>query len=226
MSEVAGFVAFSLGLLTAVSPCPLATNIAAVSVLARQVGSRRAVLWSGLLYALGRTAADVGLGIVVAAGGLGSAEGSQFLQRHLNDVFGPILILLGMVLLGWLGASWSMSLVGTGLQARAARGGMLWAFPLGVLFALSFCPVSAGLFFAGLIPLAAREGSRLWLPALYGAGTALPVIAFSLLLAFAGGCLGQAFDRVAQVERVVRGLAGGGLILVGLHHSLTHVYGL
>jgi len=215
-----------LGILTAISPCPLATNIAAISFIGRQSSHRKAVLLSGLCYTLGRTLTYVLLGSIIMAGLMATAQVSQFLQKYMNEILGPVLILLGMILLGWIGSALSLNLAGEGIQKRAEKGGLLWSILLGVLFALSFCPVSAGLFFAGLIPLAIQQDSRLVLPILYGAGTALPVLIFAFLLAFAAASVGKAFNRLTAVERWVRGIAGGLFILAGLYYCLTHVYGI
>ena len=215
-----------LGILTAISPCPLATNIAAISFIGRQSSRRKAVLLSGLCYTLGRTLTYVLLGAVITAGLLATAQLSQFLQKYMNEILGPVLILLGMILLGWIGASVSINLAGEGIQKRAEKGGLWWSVFLGVLFALSFCPVSAGLFFAGLIPLAAKQGSRLVLPALYGTGTALPVLVFAFLLAFAASSVGKAFNKLTAVERWIRVIAGALFVLAGLYYCLTHVYGI
>ena len=46
--------AFLLGLLTALSPCPLATNIAAVGFIGKDIEDRRKIFRNGLLYTLGR----------------------------------------------------------------------------------------------------------------------------------------------------------------------------
>lgn len=226
MSWLAIGSAVWLGVLTAISPCPLATNIAAISFIGRQVGNRRGVLASGFLYALGRTFAYVVLGLVITAGVLAPGELSRFLLRYMNEILGPVLVLLGMILLGWIGSGLSWNLAGQGVQQRAEKGGMLWAFPLGILFALSFCPVSAGLFFAGLIPLSVNAQSPRLLPVLYGLGTALPVVAFAFLLAFSAEYVGRAFDRLTRIETWVRATAGVLFILGGIYYSLTHVYGL
>ncbi len=145
------------GILTSISPCPLATNIAAISFISRKVEKMRAVLLSGLLYAVGRTVAYLALGTLIMAGLLASGEIALFLQKYLNLALGPILILVGMLLLGLLASTASVTLVRSGVQARATKGGIGWAALLGVLFALSFCPVSAGLFFGILIPLSAAN---------------------------------------------------------------------
>jgi len=103
---------------------------------------------------------------------------------------------------------------------------MLFALPLGALFALSFCPVSAGLFFGALIPLSLRHESRLMLPLVYGGGTALPVIVFAFVIAFAGEYLGKAFNRLSQIEVWVRRIAGVLFVLAGIYYCLSHIYGI
>lgn len=215
-----------LGILTSISPCPLATNIAAISFISRKVGQTRHVALSGLLYVLGRTVAYVALASLLLAGILAGGEIARFLQRYLNLVLGPIVILVGMVLLGLIGGGVSMNLAGSGVQEKAAKGGFWWAGLLGFLFALSFCPVSAGLYFGALIPLSAANGSRLVLPGVFGLGTALPVVVFAFLIAFASQHVGKAFSTLTQIERWVRVATGVLFIVAGVYMSLTHVYGL
>ncbi len=215
-----------LGILTSISPCPLASNIAAISFIGRKVNSTRVVLLSGLLYTIGRTVAYLVLGVVIMAGLMAGGEISRFLQRYLNQILGPVLILVGMLLLGLLNITGSFNLAGAGLQQRAGRGGTWWALLLGMLFALSFCPVSAGLFFGGLIPLSTSSESRFVLPTLYGVGTALPVIVFAFLMAFASQHVGRAFNRLTQIERWVRVVTGVVFIVAGIYYSLAYVYGV
>lgn len=226
MSWLAIMSALWLGVLTSISPCPLATNIAAISFISRKMGEMRQVLLSGLLYAAGRTAAYLVLGALILAGLLASGRIALFLQQYLNQLLGPALILVGMFLLGLLGSSVSVTLVGSGMQARASRGGMLWALPLGALFALSFCPVSAGLFFGVLIPLSAANNSMVLLPLIYGVGTAAPVIVFAALIAFASQRIGMAFNILTRIERWVRFATGLIFIAAGIYYSLAYVYEL
>jgi cytochrome c biogenesis protein CcdA len=160
------------------------------------------------------------------AGLLATAQVSQFLQKYMNEILGPVLMVLGMILLGWIGTGISINLAGEGIQKRAEKGGLLWSMILGILFALSFCPVSAGLFFAGLIPLAVKQDSRLILPVLYGAGTALPVLIFAFLLAFAASSVGKAFNKLTAVERWIRIIAGALFILAGIYYCLIYIYGI
>ena len=214
------------GILTSISPCPLATNIAAISFVARHTGRLHSVLLAGILYTVGRTIAYIALGALIMAGLLASGEIAWFFQRYLNLLLGPALLLIAALLLGLLRATASVHLVGSGIQHRAEKGGWLWPILLGILFALSFCPVSAGLFFGVLIPLSVSHGSIVTLPLVYGIGTAAPVAVFALLIAFASQKLGSAFDRLTHVERWVRRITGGIFIIAGLYYSLVYVYEL
>jgi cytochrome c biogenesis protein CcdA len=225
MTLAALITAVWLGILTAISPCPLATNIAAISFISRRIDSKKYVLLSGVLYTFGRTLAYVILGIIITAGMMASSTISLFLQKYLNEALGPILILLGMVLLGWIGSRVSLSLAGNRVQEKAAEGGIWWALLIGILFAVSFCPVSAALFFGGLIPLSIKHSSSLLLPVVYGIGTALPVIIFAFIIAFAAAYVGHTFHKLTAIELWVRRITGTIFILAGIYYCLTYIYG-
>lgn len=181
---------------------------------------------SGLFYTAGRVIVYIALGAAITAGLMATGEVSRFLQKYLNEILGPVLILLGMILLGMIGAGLSFNIAGGKIQDKAEKGGIYFAFPLGVIFALSFCPVSAGLFFGALIPLSIKNSSQLLLPLIYGAGTALPVIIFAFLIAFGGEMLGKAFDRLTHIELWVRRITSIIFILAGIYYCLTHIYGI
>ncbi|MFA4945204.1 MAG: aromatic aminobenezylarsenical efflux permease ArsG family transporter [Lentisphaeria bacterium] len=217
--------AFWLGILTSASPCPLASNIAAISFIGRRAADPRHVLLSGLFYTLGRTVAYVALGAAITAGGLAVGGAARFFQTWMNLLLGPVLILAGMSLLGLLHGGLDWHLAGERLQARAAAGGAGWAAVLGAVFALSFCPVSAALFFGALIPLALRQESRLLLPMLYGVGTALPVAAFAALAAFAATAMARVFEQLTRAERLLRFATGGIFLAAGFYYTLVHIYG-
>jgi len=212
-----------LGILTSVSPCPLATNVAAISFVSRRVGQPRRVLLGGLLYTAGRALAYTLLGAALVLSLLSAPTVSHALQKHMNRLLGPLLILVGMILLDLL----PLRLPGRGLAARAqglADGGVWGAGALGVIFALSFCPVSAALFFGSLIPLAVRHGSAVMLPSLYGIGTGLPVLAFALAVALGAGSVAAMFRRVSAAERWARRATGVIFLGVGVYYCLVHVF--
>jgi cytochrome c biogenesis protein CcdA len=218
--QIAIFTAFWLGILTAISPCPLATNIAAISYIGKYVHSKYKVLASGIFYSLGRTSAYVALGVLISSGFLALDSLAKFLQKYMNELLGPMLIILGMILLGWIASTASLNFVGEKIRKKAERGSLIWDFTLGILFALSFCPASAGLFFAGLIPLALKSGSNVMVPASYGIGTALPVIFFAFLVAFSTRSVGLVFNKLSQFESWVQTATGYIFVLVGIFYCL------
>jgi cytochrome c biogenesis protein CcdA len=218
-----------LGVLTSISPCPLASNVAAISYVGRNVRSPARVLLSGVLYSLGRSLAYVLVGALVVSSVLSVPRVSFFLQQRMNQVLGPLLLLIGFGIMGWLRPSWPSWNWTPRVQQRVqkvARSGAAGAGLLGILFALSFCPVSAGLFFGALIPLAAGTDSRVLLPAVYGLGTGLPVAIFAVLLALGARGIGRAFDVLTRIERAGRPITAGVFFLTGLYLTATHLLGL
>jgi cytochrome c biogenesis protein CcdA len=212
-----------LGLLTAISPCPLASNVAAIGFLGRKVASPRAVLLAGLLYTLGRSLAYLGVAMVAVWGLTSLPALSQFLQGGFNTILGPILIVVGMLLTGLIALPWSLSLTGDSLSERVGAG-WWWPLLLGALFALSFCPISAALFFGSLVPLAARAGSPVGAPLAYGIATALPVAVVALLLACSAGSLGRAFGAIQRFAWWAQRITGAIFILAGIYLTLVYVF--
>jgi cytochrome c biogenesis protein CcdA len=211
--------AFWMGLLTSVSPCPLAANVAAISYIGREVGSRRRTLLGGLLYTLGRVLAYAALAAILVGGLLSVPDVALFLRAHVNRVLGPLLVAVGLVLLGWVPLPGFGSVLYDRAGERLVKAGLVGALPLGAVLALAFCPASAGLFFGGLVPLALEQQSPLWLPALYGIGTGLPVVAFAVLVSAGVARAGAAFRRVQAFERWARRGTAAVVIAVGLYYT-------
>lgn len=215
-----------LGLLTSISPCPLATNVAAMSFIGRRVGQPRLVVLNGLVYTLGRVVTYVILGSVLVAGLLSVPQLSHTLQTWVAKLVGPLLIVIGMLLLGLISIPATDLPLAERLRARAESGGILGAGVLGFLFALSFCPISAALFFGSLIPLAVKLGSSVVLPTVYGIGTGLPVFVFAVLIAVGMEKVGRAFNALTKFERWARMATGVAFIGLGIHESLRSIYGV
>jgi cytochrome c-type biogenesis protein len=213
-----------LGILTSISPCPLATNIAAISYIGRRVGNARLVLLTGLLYALGRTLVYLVLGILLVASLLAQTSVSEFLERSMAKLLGPILMLVAMLLLGLVRFSFRGAGLSEQMQNRVDAMGAWGALLLGILFALSFCPASAGLFFMGLIPLSVKIQSSVILPCVFGVGTALPAVAFAILIAVSAQSVGAAFNRLSQIEWWARQITGILFLAIGLHYTLKYIF--
>ncbi len=212
------------GILTSISPCPLATNIAAISYIGKKVDRPRLVLLTGFLYTLGRAVTYLVLGVLLVRSLLSAPHISFFLQRHMIKIMGPAMIVVGMLLLGLVNPRVSTAGASERVLGRADRMGIWGAGVLGIVFALSFCPTSAALFFGSLIPLAVKTGSGIVLPVLYGVGTALPVVVFAILIATGAHYVGAAFNRITQVELWARRITGALFICIGVYFSLKYIF--
>ncbi len=214
-----------LGILTSISPCPLATNIAAISFIGKKVGNTRGVLFSGLFYVLGRTLAYVLIAVALVLSLLSVPEAARFLQKYINIILGPLLIIVGLFLLEIfkfnIGGGIPLS---QKLQEKLGTKGVLGAGILGFLFAMSFCPVSAGLFFGSLIPLSLKNESSILLPAVYGLGTALPVIAFAFVIGFSAHLAGKMFNKLTKIEYWARRITGILFIIIGIYLSIEYIF--
>lgn len=212
-----------LGILTSISPCPLATNIAAVSFLSRKINHPRKVFWSGLAYSVGRVVAYVVLGAVIISSLAGVPAVANFLQRYMNRFLGPVLIVVGLFLLDVLRLNFSGFALSTKKQNSLAESGVWGSFLLGVVFALSFCPISAALFFGSLIPLALNNNFGLVFPFVFGLGTGLPVVVFAIGVALGIKSMTRWFSRVAKLEVYMRKVTGAIFILVGIYYVWAYV---
>ncbi len=211
--------ALLLGLLTAISPCPMATNITAIAYVSRRVSERKYAIITGTLYTLGRMFSYSILGILIIVAGLEIPGVASFLQNFGEQVLGPLLIVVGLIMLNINRLSFSL---GGGKLAsiggKVADWGMAGGFLLGVLFALAFCPYSAILFFGVLIPLALKSTEGIVLPAIFAIGTGLPVLVFGTLLSAGVAKVAAWLNAVTRVEKVTRIVVSIIFIGVGIYY--------
>jgi cytochrome c biogenesis protein CcdA len=201
-------------------------NITAISYIGRRVDNPRKVLSAGLLYTAGRALTYTVLGALLVASLLSAPRLSHLLQKYMNLAMGPLLIIIGMVLLELISFTSRGRGVSDGMRRRVDRFGIWGALILGIVFALSFCPVSAALFFGSLLALAVTNQSGIMLPAVYGIGTGLPVLIFAIAIAFAANRIGKAYDRIAAFEYWARRITGVIFIAAGIYYSLTYIFGI
>jgi len=214
------------GILTAISPCPLATNIAAISFIGRRVSSPAKVVLTGVLYAAGRVFTYIILGGLLTASLLSAPALSQFLQKYMNKLLGPMLILMGMVLVELIQFKSMGGGVSEKMQKRVEAMGMWGALVMGAVFALTFCPISAAWFFGSLLATSVKLKSFILVPAVFGIGTALPVLVFAVLIAVSAKSLGAAYNRLTAFEKWARWITGGLFILIGIYMCLRYIFGL
>lgn len=212
------------GILTSISPCPLATNIAAISFIGRRVNRPHAVISTGLLYALGRTIVYVVIAALLVKSLLSAPAAAHVLQKYMNRIMGPLLVLVGMILLNMIPIPMRGTGVGQRIAQRAETWGVWGGFLLGVAFALAFCPASAALYFGSLVPLSIKYESALILPLAFGLGTALPVVLFAVAISAGAEVVGRAFQRVSAIDRWARLITGVIFILIGVYFCLVFIF--
>lgn len=219
-SEIPAITALLLGLLTCVSPCPLCSNVTAIGFISRDISSRRRVLWQGIVFVLGRTVAYALLGAVLIAI---IRSGRDLL--HLQDVMGtwgerllaPALIVIGLVML------FSNRLHhhhhDCEIQARRHhKAGLFGAFLLGAFFAMSFCPVSALIYFGVLIPMSAQATGGYLLPIVFSLATSIPVLAVAWTIAYSMHNLGKFVGKLQSFQRWFNIVVALLFIAVGIFH--------
>ena len=219
-STAPALTAFLLGLLTAISPCPLATNIAAIGFIGKNIESRRRIFANGLLYTLGRTLAYTLLGILLLAVLKGGS--SMFgIQKAVSEwgelLLGPLLLVIGLFML--IGDRLNLPKFGFNGDAEGlAKKGGWGALLIGILFAFAFCPTSGVFYFGMLIPMAATTTAGYLLPAVFAIATALPVLAVAWILAFSAQQLGNFYGKVRNVQKWLNLIVGILFIAIGRYY--------
>ena len=215
-NEIPLLTALALGLLTAIAPCPLATNITATAFIAKTINNRKKVLFSGLLYTLGRMFSYTAIGAIIYFGA-NTFQIAKLFQGNGEKYIGFVLVILGLIMLDIIkfnfikGGNWIDQ-----LSDQFKTKGLLGAFLLGALFALAFCPYSGALFFGMLVPMTLKSG--LAMPVAFSVGTGLPVILFAFVIAFSMEKLGIYFKAITKIEKIMRIVAGVTFIVTGLYY--------
>lgn len=210
--------AFLLGLMTAISPCPLATNITATAFISKNITNRKKVFLSGIIYFLGRAFSYTTIGVVLYLGA-SKFHIARFFNQNGEKFLGPLLIIIGLIMLNIIKLNFlGKSNFKEKLTDKFKNKGLLGTFLIGVVFALAFCPYSGALYFGVLIPMTIASIDGLYLPIIFAFGTGLPVILFTYLLAFTVGKVGVFYNKITTIEKVIRKIAGIIFILTGLYY--------
>lgn len=217
-SNIHIFSAFLLGILTSISPCPLATNITAIAYISREVKTIKNTLLNGLFYTVGRGITYTLLATLIYFG-FSSFEISRIFQGWGDKILGPILIVIGLIMFGVIKINFSVQNKRIEqIKEWLATKGYIGSLLLGVLFALAFCPYSGVLFFGVLIPLVLKSTESLLLPSFFALGTGLPVIIFSFLIAFSLKKINKLFVIVQKAEKTIRCIVALIFIIVGVYY--------
>lgn len=216
-SQYSFVTALVLGLMTAISPCPLATNISAIGFISRDIENRKRVFISGLVYTLGRAISYTALALALYFGA-SKMNVSMLFQGWGEKLLGPILIVIGLFMLDVLKINFPSLSKLTEKIGEKGKGSYFTALLLGMVFALAFCPYSGVLYFAMLIPITIASASGLYLPVVFAVATGLPVIVFAWLLAFAVGNVGKLYNNIKTFELWFRRVVAVLFILVGIYY--------
>lgn len=214
------------GVITSVNPCPLATNIAALTYISKHSGSHRlAVLAHGGLYALGRALAYIIIGFLLVKSLLSAPSFSFFMQKYGDQALSPILVLAGMYMLEMFGRGFR-GFNFFDLAKFKVKGGAVSSLFMGFVFALAFCPISAALYFGVIIPLAVKNSAAFSLPLLYGLGTALPVIGLAVILDFGLKKVSAVTGLAAKFEKYAKPATAWVFIACGVYLGLKDIFGV
>lgn len=212
--------AFLLGILTAISPCPLATNITAIGYISRDIESRHRIFWDGMLYTVGRIIAYTVLGLIlipILREGASMFAIQKAVGQYGEMLIAPALMLIGLFML--FGNRLNLPKMGLGGGGKLKGG---WgALLLGVLFSLAFCPTSGVFYFGMLIPMAAAETGGYWLPVIFAIATGLPVMGVAWVLAYSVAGLGRFYNRMQAIQKWMNKIIALLFIAVGIYYAVT-----
>ncbi|MDR2010931.1 MAG: aromatic aminobenezylarsenical efflux permease ArsG family transporter [Bacteroidales bacterium] len=217
------FTALILGLMTAISPCPLATNITATAYLSKDIGNKKRVFLNGIFYTLGRTFSYTALGMIFYFGA-SQFQVARFLQNIGGMWLGIALVIIGILMLDVIkfkipGLNKLTSKVGD----KKRKNNYLNAFLLGVLFALAFCPYSGVLYFGVLIPMTIASPSGLILPVVFAIATGLPVIIIAYLLAYSMSNVGKFYNKMQSFQKWFKRIVAAIFIIVGIYYIVISI---
>lgn len=213
-SSIPVFTALLLGLMAALGPCTMTTNIATLAYISRKVSDRKFAISASLLYALGRITSLTVLGVIIILIGLETPAIQNFLQAVGTYVMGPVLIIAGILMLFSEKISFGKGGTMAGLASRVSNMGLWGAFLMGVFFGLAFCPYSAVLFFMVLIPLALTATAGVFLPPVFALGTGMPVIVFGAFISLGVTAVAKWVNNLSKAEKYLRIIMA--LVFIGL----------
>ncbi len=213
------WTAIVLGLMTAISPCPLATNITAIGFISKDIENKRRIFINGLLYTLGRAVSYTSLGIILYFGA-SKFHVAKFFQVYGERFLGPLLIAIGILMLDIITIKFpAFNKLADRFSNKAKKGSSWSVFLLGMLFALAFCPYSGVLYFGMLVPISIASLTGLYLPFIFAIATGLPVIIIAWLLAFSVSSIGGFYNKLKIFEKWFRFIIAVAFIIVGFYYS-------
>lgn len=211
--------ALVLGLMTAISPCPLATNITAIGYVSKDIKDSNMVFMNGVLYTLGRSVSYTGLAFIIYLGA-DQFKFSGFFQRYGEKMIGPLLVIIGILMLDLLRINFPGMSIFSNKMENKSKLGYLYPVMLGIIFALAFCPYSGVLYFGMLIPMTVASSSGLYLPLLFAVATGVPVIIFAWIIAYSINSTGAIYNKIKSFDTGFRRFVAVLFIATGIYYII------
>ncbi len=215
--------AFILGLLTALSPCPLATNITAIGFIGKDIANRNRMFLHGILYTLGRAVTYTVLGallIYMIRRGIDTFALQSAISHWGEILMPPVLVAIGVLML--VGDRLPLRHLGVSLpECTGCQSGVLGSLSLGMAFALAFCPTSGLFYFGMLIPMSATAIGGYALPAVYALATGLPVVTVAWIIAYSVANIAVFYHKIRVFQYWLNILVAVLFITVGLYYAYT-----
>jgi cytochrome c-type biogenesis protein len=218
-SKLPWLSAFLLGLMTAISPCPLATNITAIGFISKDIENRNRVFFNGLFYTLGRAITYTLLALIIFIGA-DQLKFSGFFQKYGEKFIGPMLIIIGLFMLDVIKVKFPGFIrFSSGMQKKTS-----WSYfdavLLGLVFAMAFCPYSGVLYFGMLVPMTVASSSGLYLPVIFAIATGIPVIILAWVLAYTVSGVGAVYNNIKSFDLWFRRIVSVLFIIVGIYYII------
>lgn len=223
-TSIPAITAFILGILTAISPCPLATNITAIGFIGKDIENHHRIFINGLLYTLGRIITYTILGVIlipILREGASMFSVQKVVSKYGEMLIAPLLIVIGVYMLDIIKLNLpKINFSGNNLKRKTK--GSWGALFLGILFSLAFCPTSGIFYFGMLMPMSAAETGGYLLPVVYAIATGLPVILVAWVLAYSVAGLGKLYNRIQVFEKWFRKVVAILFIAVGIYYAVMY----
>lgn len=212
-------VAIVLGLIGALAPCQLTTNISAITIYGTSSLQTKMKWTEVLFFIFGKVIAFSVLGLLFWLIGNDFKSNSTIFFSGFRKLIGPMIIFIGLFLLGFLKLHFINKLTEwVPVKARNGKWGSLW---MGITFSIAFCPTMFILFFITLMPIAIASPTGILLPPLFGIATSIPLLIILLMVSFLeldGSFLKKSRKAGAMIQKG----AGAALVVLGIFDTITY----
>lgn len=219
--------ALLFGLIGATAPCQLSTNVAALAYLSRRVEEPRRMWGQTAAFIAGKVTVYLLIGGMVVGLGLQFGQLTQTavpVAVIARRVLGPLLVIVGLLMLGLLSSRLSFGGRFSGWLEAKARGrqGLLPAYLMGVAFSFTFCPTLFWLFFGLTIPLAIASPGGVFFPGVFAVGTAVPVLFLAAMLASGTVNVRGFVRRFKAADAWIQRVVGAVFVLIGMNEIILY----